>query len=77
MAGALCGAAAAVASAPDSPPAREAMFTAAAAAIAAMGVAGELAYEKAQSPGSFRVALMDGIYGVTGKTLLQKGKIEC
>jgi hydroxyethylthiazole kinase len=77
MVGALCGAAAAVASVPGSRPAREAMFTAAAAAIAVMGIAGELAYEKAQSPGSFRVALMDSIYGVTGKTVLQKGKIEC
>jgi hydroxyethylthiazole kinase len=53
------------------------MFTAAVAAIAAMGIAGELAHEKAQSPGSFRVALMDSIYGITGKTVLQKGKIEC
>jgi hydroxyethylthiazole kinase len=77
MAGALCGATAADASVPGSPPDREAMFTAAAAAVAAMGIAGELAYEKAQSPGSFRVALMDSIYGVTGKTILQKGKIKC
>jgi hydroxyethylthiazole kinase len=53
------------------------MFAAAVAAITAMGIAGELAYEKAQAPGSFRVALMDSIYGITGDTILQRGKIEC
>jgi hydroxyethylthiazole kinase len=72
MLGALCGAAAAAASM-----AGEDMFAAAVAAVAAMGIAGELAAEKAKAPGSFRTALMDSIYGITGETLIQRGKIEC
>ncbi|MDR1252582.1 MAG: hydroxyethylthiazole kinase [Treponema sp.] len=69
MLGALCGAAAAVAEGD--------MFVAAVAAIAAMGVAGELAFEQARLPGSFRVALMDSVYGISGETVIQKGKITC
>jgi hydroxyethylthiazole kinase len=72
MAGALCGAAAAVADRAGAD-----MFAAAAAAIAAMGIAGELAFERARLPGSFRVALMDSIYGITGETIMQRGKIQC
>jgi hydroxyethylthiazole kinase len=75
MAGALCGAAAAVAAAPGTAPSREDMFAAAVAAVSVMGIAGELAYEKAQAPGSFRVALMDSVYGITGDTVLQRWKI--
>jgi hydroxyethylthiazole kinase len=71
MAGALCAAAAAGAAAIAAD-----MLCAAAAAIAAMGIAGELAYEKARLPGSFRVALLDSIYGVNGQTLRERGKIE-
>jgi hydroxyethylthiazole kinase len=86
MVGALCGATAAAANAVPAPagkdasgasPSREALFAAAVAAVTVMGIAGELAYEKAQTPGSFRVALMDSIYGITGDTILQRGKIEC
>lgn len=73
MAGALCGAAAAVA---DKDAGAD-MFAAACAAIAAMGIAGELAFEKARLPGSFRVALMDSIYGITGETITQRGNIIC
>jgi hydroxyethylthiazole kinase len=72
MLGALCGATAAVTAA-----AGEDLFAAVIAAIAAMGIAGELAAEQAKAPGSFRVALMDSIYSITGETILKKGKIEC
>jgi hydroxyethylthiazole kinase len=71
MAGALCAAAAAGAAAIQSD-----MLFAAATAIAAMGIAGELAGEQARLPGSFRVALMDSIYGIRGQTLRERGKIE-
>lgn len=70
MTGALCGATAAAAQAESG------MFAAAIAAIAAMGIAGELAFETAQLPGSFRVALIDRVYGITGDSLRQRGKIQ-
>jgi hydroxyethylthiazole kinase len=69
MLGALCGATAAAA--PSD------MFAAAVAAVAAMGIAGELAAETAKAPGSFRTALMDSIYGISGEILMQRGNIEC
>jgi hydroxyethylthiazole kinase len=72
MTGALCGATAAAAACSGGD-----MFAAACAAIAGMGIAGELAFEKARLPGSFRVALIDCIYGVTGDTLRQRGVIQC
>jgi hydroxyethylthiazole kinase len=72
MTGALCGATAATAASVAKP---GAMFAAAVSAIAVMGVAGELAFEKARLPGSFRVALIDAVYEITGDTLRQKGKI--
>jgi hydroxyethylthiazole kinase len=68
MLGALCAATAACGEDP---------FSATVAAISAMGIAGELAAEKTLLPGSFRVALIDSIYGVTGATILQRGKIAC
>ncbi|MDR1950524.1 MAG: hydroxyethylthiazole kinase [Spirochaetaceae bacterium] len=71
MTGALCGATAAAAGTEGD------MFAAAIAAIAAMGIAGELAFEKARLPGSFRVSLIDSIYGINGDTLRQRGKIQC
>jgi len=67
MAGALCAATAAVS--PDDP------LAAAVAAITAMNVAGELAVEKSPLPGSFRVALIDAIYSLNKKTLLERAKI--
>jgi hydroxyethylthiazole kinase len=70
MTGALCGATAAAAE-------PGAMFAAAVAAIAVMGIAGERAFEKARLPGSFRAALIDSIYEITGDTLRQRGKIQC
>ncbi|MDR1374541.1 MAG: hydroxyethylthiazole kinase [Treponema sp.] len=69
MLGALCAAAAAVA--------KDDLFAAAVAACAVMGIAGELAAETAKAPGSFRVALMDSIYGINGEALIQRGKITC
>ena len=76
MAGALCTATAA-ATAAAAKSAGTDMFSAAIAGIMAMGIAGELAAEKANLPGSFRVALIDSIFTVTGKTVLEKGKLQC
>ncbi|MDR2247135.1 MAG: hydroxyethylthiazole kinase [Treponema sp.] len=73
MTGALCGAAAAAAASQSG----GGMFAAAIAAVAAMGIAGERAFETAQLPGSFRVALIDSICRVTGDSLRQRGKIQC
>jgi hydroxyethylthiazole kinase len=73
MTGALCGATAAAAALSGAGD----MFAAAVAAIAAMGIAGELAFEKTQLPGSFRVALIDSVFGISGDTLRQRGKIRC
>lgn len=70
MLGALCAAAAAAAKASGSD-----MFSAAAAAVLSMGIAGETAAEKTDLPGSYRVALIDSIYTVTGKTINEKGKL--
>ena len=69
MSGALCAATAAVNSG--------SIFNAAVSAIMSMGIAGELAAEKASLPGSYRVALIDSIYTITGKTILEKGKLSC
>jgi hydroxyethylthiazole kinase len=71
MAGALCGATAAAAAQTGGD-----MFSATVAALAVMGIAGELAWEKARLPGSFRIALIDSIYTVTGDTLRERGKLE-
>jgi hydroxyethylthiazole kinase len=71
LAGALCGATAAV-----SKISGENMFIAALAGILAMGIAGEQAAEKTQLPGSYRVALIDSIYTLTGKTITEKGKLQ-
>ena len=72
MLGALCAATAGTAKATGAD-----MFSAAAAALMVMGIAGELAAGQAALPGSFRVALMDSIYLVNGKTLLERGKLQC
>jgi len=39
-------------------------FEAAAAAMAVMGIAGEIAAEKAQGPGSFRVRFIDALHAI-------------
>jgi hydroxyethylthiazole kinase len=69
MAGALCAAYAACAS--RSP------LAATVAGVAVMGVAGEMAFEKARTPGGFHTALFDSIYEVTGDTLRDRGRIQC
>jgi hydroxyethylthiazole kinase len=68
MAGALCAAAAAVADGNA--------LAAAVAGITTLSLAGELAAEKTHLPGSFRVALIDGVYGITGQTVTARGKIH-
>jgi hydroxyethylthiazole kinase len=71
MAGALCAATAAA-----SNNVHGSMFAAAVAGISMMSIAGELAAEKANLPGSFRVALIDTLYTLNGETLLKRIRIE-
>ena len=78
MVGALCAATAAAEAACAAAKRIDSdMFSAALAGIMAMGIAGELAAEKASLPGSYRVALIDSIFTVTGKTIMEKGKLQC
>jgi hydroxyethylthiazole kinase len=72
MLGALCAATAAAAKISGAD-----MMSAALAGVASMGIAGELAAEKTRFPGSFRTALIDSIYTITGKAILERGKIKC
>ncbi|MDN5375905.1 MAG: hydroxyethylthiazole kinase [Thermacetogenium sp.] len=69
MAGALVAAAAAVES--D-------LFAASTAAMAAMGVAGEMAAELAgpNTPGTFRVRLFDAVYALTGEEVAKRCRIR-
>jgi hydroxyethylthiazole kinase len=67
MAGALCAAAAA---------ADGDALLAAAAGITTLSLAGELAAEKTALPGSFRTALIDCVYGITGRAINERGKIR-
>ena len=46
------------------------------AAILSMNIAGEKAYEKAQLPGSFRIALIDSIYMLSDKEIWERGNVE-
>ncbi len=41
-----------------------------------MNIAGEKAYEKAQLPGSFRIALIDNIYMISDKEIWERGNVE-
>ncbi len=70
MAGALTAAAAG---------AFEEPFTAAAAAIIYMGLAGEMAVksEPGMGPGTFRIKLFDSIYSLTADDIVKGGKIRC
>ena len=45
--------------------------------IMAMGIAGEMAAEKSQLPGSFKVALIDSIYMISGAEIRKRGKVSC
>lgn len=53
-------------------------FTAAAAGVMSMGIAGEIAYEKAGNvgTGSFHVALIDALSGLDEQMIEEMGKIE-
>jgi len=51
-------------------------FRAAVAALVIMGVAGELAGEKSEGPGSFAVAILDALHNLDGPTLLAQAKVE-
>ena len=66
-ASALCGAFAAVN--PD-------CFTATTAAMAVMGIAGEIAAEKAQGPASLQVHFLDTLFKLTGEEIEQRLKIS-
>ena len=50
--------------------------SAAATALAYFGLAGELAAEQAQAPGSFMVALLDSLYTITPEQLRLQAKIS-
>jgi hydroxyethylthiazole kinase len=66
-ASALTGAFAAVASSP---------FLAATQAMAVLGVAGELAAEKAAGPGSFQAALLDALSALDPETLERRARVD-
>ena len=51
-------------------------FRAAVAALAIMGVAGELAGEKSEGPGSFAVAIIDALHNLDGPTLIARAKVD-
>jgi hydroxyethylthiazole kinase len=44
-------------------------FLAAAAAMIAFGIAGEIAAERSAGPGTFRQHLMDAVYGLDGEAI--------
>jgi hydroxyethylthiazole kinase len=50
-------------------------FRAAAGALVIVGVAGELAGEKAGGPGSFAVAILDALYNLDAETLAVRAKV--
>jgi hydroxyethylthiazole kinase len=50
-------------------------FRAAVAALVIMGVAGELAGEKSEGPGSFAVAIIDALHNLDGPTLVARAKV--
>lgn len=49
-------------------------LSAAATALAYIGLAGEIAAEKADAPGSFMVAVLDALYTITPETLASRAK---
>jgi hydroxyethylthiazole kinase len=51
-------------------------FVGTAAALMMTGVAGELAAEKSQGPGSFALAIIDELYNLDEKTLLDRARID-
>jgi hydroxyethylthiazole kinase len=51
-------------------------WCATAAALAMIGVAGELAATKAQGPGSFAAGIIDALYALDGRTVIARAKIQ-
>jgi hydroxyethylthiazole kinase len=51
-------------------------FRAAGAALAIMGVAGELAAEQCAGPGSFAIAIVDALHNLDGRALLARAKVD-
>lgn len=51
-------------------------FHATVAALLMIGVAGEMAAEKAAGPGSFAVAIVDALYNLDGATLVARAKVN-
>ncbi len=49
-------------------------FLAAAAAMIAFGIAGEIAAERSAGPGTFRQHLMDAVYGLDGETIRSRAR---
>lgn len=66
-ASALCGAFLAV---------NSSAFSAAAHAMAVMGIAGELAGEKAQGPGSLQMHFLDALYALTGNDITERLQLK-
>jgi hydroxyethylthiazole kinase len=51
-------------------------FRAAVAALVIMGIAGELAGEKSEGPGSFAVAIIDALHNLDGPALIARAKVS-
>jgi hydroxyethylthiazole kinase len=51
-------------------------FRATAAALLCFGVAGGIAGERATGPGSFAAAILDALYALDAKTLIEKARIR-
>ncbi|HWK96410.1 MAG TPA: hydroxyethylthiazole kinase [Pseudolabrys sp.] len=51
-------------------------FVATTAALLIAGVAGEIASEKAQGPGSFVAAILDALYSIDGDALAARARVE-
>jgi hydroxyethylthiazole kinase len=52
------------------------VWRATAAALTMIGVAGELAAEKAEGPGSFAVAIIDALHNLDGPTLIARARVN-
>jgi hydroxyethylthiazole kinase len=51
-------------------------FRAAAAALVMIGIAGEVAAEKASGPGTFAAAIIDALYNLDGSALIARAKVS-
>jgi len=50
-------------------------FHATVAALLMIGIAGEMAAEKAEGPGSFAIAIVDALYNLDGSVLVERAKV--